>query len=107
MVCFETKGRTPSWIKTIPSSEIKSNPFFTELNQPIDYAKVTAGDVIDYADTVLKQLTLQTEAIRAEANPTFDNVIVSIDKICLVLTEVFEADFTQDFRKGSGARVGD
>ncbi len=59
----------------------RSNPFFTELNQPIDYANVTAGDVSDYADTVLEQVTLQTEAIRAEANPAFDNVIVAIDDI--------------------------
>ncbi len=65
----------------VPPEVTRSNPFMTGLNQPIDYATVTAGDVSAYADTVLEQVTLQTEVIRAEANPAFDNVIGAIDGI--------------------------
>ena len=64
-----------------PPEVSRSNPYFTELNQAIDYAQVTAGDVIDYADTVLEQVSRQAEAIRVEENPTFDNVMGAIDDI--------------------------
>lgn len=64
-----------------PPEVSRSNPFFTELNQAIDYAQVTAGDVTDYADTVLEQVSRQAEAIRVEENPTFDNVMRAIDDI--------------------------
>ena len=64
-----------------PPEVSRSNPYFTELNQAIDYAQVTDGDVIDYADTVLEQVSSQAEAIRVEENPTFDNVMGAIDDI--------------------------
>ena len=64
-----------------PPEVSRSNPYFAELNQAIDYAQVTAGDVIDYADTVLEQVSSQAEAIRVEENPTFDNVMGAIDDI--------------------------
>ena len=58
-----------------------SNPYFVELNQPVDYARVTAADVTGYANSVLEQVTATADVIRAEKSPTFENVIVALDDI--------------------------
>ena len=59
----------------------QSNPYFVALNEPVDYARVTAADVTDYADTVLEQVTAMADDIRAEQNPDFENVIQALDDI--------------------------
>ncbi len=64
-----------------PPEVSRANPFFTELNQAIDYAQVSASDVTEYADIVLENVSRKTDVVRAEENPTFDNVIAAIDDI--------------------------
>ena len=57
------------------------NPFFTLLNEPIAYGKVTATHVTEYADTVLANAAAQSEGVRTLEKPTFNNVIKVLDDI--------------------------
>ena len=58
-----------------------ANPMFAKTNEPIDFAALTAAHVTEYADAVLEQVDVQAEAIRTEDKPSFDNIIIPLDRI--------------------------
>ncbi len=57
------------------------NPFFTELNAPIDYARVTAAHIDEYANHTLTEVNADIETLKKVNNPTFENVFVAIDNM--------------------------
>ena len=63
------------------ASEPRTNPFFAEFNQPIDYAAVVASDLSEFAAAVLANASAAADAIRSEEQPDFDNVIAAFDQI--------------------------
>ena len=69
-----------------------SNPFLTELNVPVDYARVTAQDVADYtawtADTVVRML----EEIKT-IPPTWNGTIVAYDEASNLLSKAMNRAF--------------
>ena len=74
----------------IPDAETPApaNPFLADLNEPIAYGKVTAEHVTEYGDIVLQQLEEQLAAIKAVADPAFDNVVVPFDDLSGELRKV-------------------
>ena len=58
-----------------------ANPFLTALNEPVDYASVTATDVTEYADAILSRTDEGVAQIVSAAQPTFDNVVREYDAI--------------------------
>jgi Zn-dependent oligopeptidase len=57
------------------------NPMFAKINEPIDFASLSAAHVTEYADAILKKVAAQAEAIRKEDKPSFDNIIIPLDRI--------------------------
>jgi Zn-dependent oligopeptidase len=57
------------------------NPMFAKMNEPIDFASLTAAHVTEYSDAVLEQVDAQAEAIRRVDEPSFDNIIIPLDRI--------------------------
>jgi Zn-dependent oligopeptidase len=57
------------------------NPFFTGLNEPVQYSEVTHEHITEYAEFILKNASSELEKIRRETTPAFENVFVSFDKI--------------------------
>ena len=58
-----------------------ANPMFAKTNEPIDFAALTAEHITEYADAVLEQVEAQAVAIRGEDKPSFDNIIIPLDRI--------------------------
>lgn len=77
LVCavFNFKGYTQSAMKATP------NPFQVELNVPIDYAKVSAKDVQNFAQITLGQVSEMIAKIKEEKVPTFSNIFEAMDDI--------------------------
>lgn len=65
----------------VETTETSNNPFLVDLNVPVDYAKVTAEDIKEYAEITLEQVAKDIEAIRQNQEPTFENVFVDLDAI--------------------------
>ena len=55
--------------------------FMVGINVPVDYAKVTVGDLENYAKRTLGEVTTMMASIRAQKSPTFVNVFVTLDDI--------------------------
>ena len=66
---------------TDSNEKVLHNPFLVDLNVPIDYAKITAKDVEDYANHTLASVTSDLAVIKAQQSETFDNIFVSTDEI--------------------------
>lgn len=58
-----------------------ANPFMAAMNVPVDYAKVTAKDVDDYAKNTIAWVNEKITAIKNEKAITFDNVFGAMDDI--------------------------
>ncbi len=58
-----------------------ANPMFAKTNEPIDFAALKAAHLTEYADAVLKQIDAQAEAIRGENEPSFENIIIPLDRM--------------------------
>lgn len=63
------------------SGDLPGNPFVTELNEPIDYANVTADHLEEYAAYTLKVVDEAIQEIKQNPDPTFDNIFISLDEI--------------------------
>jgi len=63
------------------TGELSENPFLTALNEPIDYASVSAEDIGDYAGYTLGEVQKDAESIRNLKSATFDNVFGVMDEI--------------------------
>ncbi len=64
-----------------PVSGLLDNPFLTSLNEPIDYARVTAEDIEGYASYILEEVKEDAESIRKQKSPTFNKVFGAMDDI--------------------------
>ncbi|HOG19065.1 MAG TPA: M3 family metallopeptidase [Salinivirgaceae bacterium] len=64
-----------------PQDQSSKNPFFVKDNKPIDYAKVTAQDIEDYANHTLKTMSEAIEQLKNCNEITFDNIFVALDDI--------------------------
>jgi len=62
-------------------SQSDKNPFLVELNVPVEYAKVTAKDVTDYAKHTISGVNSLAASIRNQKTPTFANVFIIMDDI--------------------------
>jgi thimet oligopeptidase len=58
-----------------------NNPFLVDINIPIDYAKVTAKDVKDYANHTLGDVAAMITSIKKQKTVTFLNVFGTLDDI--------------------------
>jgi thimet oligopeptidase len=70
-----------------PESRKDSNPFFTGLNEPIQYADVTAEHISAYAQITMEDAETTLEGIRTTATPEFNNVFVPYDKVVHALSK--------------------
>lgn len=61
------------------SDETNNNPFFTKLNEPIDYANATADDLETYAIVTMENVIAQIEAVKSDAPLKFDDIFISLD----------------------------
>ena len=66
---------------TKQTDEVSENPFFVGLNVPVDYAKVTADDIEEYANITIKNALKEMEKIRQNKVPTFENTFTALDDI--------------------------
>ncbi|WP_420582916.1 M3 family metallopeptidase [Reichenbachiella sp.] len=63
------------------TTETIDNPFVVELNQPVDFARVTADDVAAYGEYTISQSAAAVSKIKAASNPTFDNIFGAFDDL--------------------------
>lgn len=63
------------------TTETIDNPFVVELNEPVDFANVTAADVEVYGTYTINQSAKAVEEIKAASSPTFANIFEAFDDI--------------------------
>ncbi|SMD32989.1 thimet oligopeptidase [Reichenbachiella faecimaris] len=63
------------------TAETINNPFVVELNEPVDFANVTAADLKEYGEYTINQSAQAIAEIKAVNTPTFNNVFGSFDDI--------------------------
>ncbi len=68
----------------------KGNPFFDDLNVPVQYAEVTNEHIGKYADIILQETDDALERIRKEETPGFENIFVAYDN---VINELLKANY--------------
>lgn len=66
---------------TEQAKETIDNPFIVALNEPVDFANVTADDISNYASYIINQSAQGIENIKSESNPNFDNIFGVFDDI--------------------------
>ncbi|MEN8157862.1 MAG: M3 family metallopeptidase [Bacteroidota bacterium] len=69
------------------------NPFFTQLNEPVQYAAVTHEHISEYAEITLKEIEKAVEHLKSEESPGFDNVFVAYDNVVNELTRAMNNCF--------------
>jgi Zn-dependent oligopeptidase len=57
------------------------NPFITELNVPIDYAKARAEDVEAYVNYTISEVTSGITAIHSQQAETFENIFAAVEDL--------------------------
>ena len=77
LICFLSTSKNYSQSK----KKILNNPFFVDVNVPIDYAKVSAKNVEDYANSTLVEVTAMIAKIKKQKSPTFSNIFGAMDDI--------------------------
>ncbi|MDF1572780.1 MAG: Zn-dependent oligopeptidase [Bacteroidales bacterium] len=70
-----------------PATRKDSNPFFTGLNEPVQYADVTGAHISEYAQITMEEAEATLEGIRTTSSPEFNNVFVPYDKVVHALTK--------------------
>jgi len=60
---------------------LPENPFFTRLNEPVQYANVTREHITEYAAITLENARKELEEIRSVTSPTFENIFVRFDQV--------------------------
>ncbi|MEP3388590.1 MAG: M3 family metallopeptidase [Reichenbachiella sp.] len=63
------------------TTETIDNPFVVELNEPVDFANITAADVEAYGSYTINQSAKAVEQIKAASTPTFANIFEAFDDI--------------------------
>lgn len=62
-------------------TETIDNPFVVGLNEPVDFANVTADDVEAYGEYTIKNAAKAIDKIKSVSDPTFDNIFGAFDDI--------------------------
>jgi len=57
------------------------NPFFTVLNEPVQYSDVSHEHITEYAEFILNKASSELEQIRDESDPNFENIFIRFDRI--------------------------
>ncbi len=57
------------------------NPFLQNINVPVDYAGVTAGDIEEYADYTLERTVSDLKEIKQIEDSSFENLFGAFDEI--------------------------
>jgi len=70
-----------------PATRKGSNPFFTGLNDPIQYADVNSAHISEYAQITMEEAEAILEGIRTTTSPEFDNVFLPYDEVVHALTK--------------------
>lgn len=70
------------------------NPFYTDLNESIDYASVTADDIYNYANFTMEAVVSDLEKIKSSDSPTFNNIFVEFDKVMNNLSKALSNSHT-------------
>ena len=63
------------------------NPFFNELNAPIDYANVSANHIEEYARFTFTKAAESIETIKQNETPTFESLFIAFDDIINDMTK--------------------
>lgn len=63
------------------------NPFFTGLNDPVQYANVTSENITEYARITMEDAEATLQGIRKTDTPDFKNVFISYDEVVNALTK--------------------
>ncbi|WP_422360177.1 M3 family metallopeptidase [Reichenbachiella sp.] len=63
------------------TTETIDNPFVVELNEPVDFASVTADDVAAYGEYTISQSAHAVSKIKSVDNPTFDDIFGVFDDL--------------------------
>ncbi len=63
------------------NGEPSQNPFLVDVNVPVEYAKVTAADVEEYARFTVTAVNADIAAIKAQPTETFENIFVAMDDL--------------------------
>jgi len=66
---------------------VSDNPFFTALNEPIDYANVTADHIKEYSDITISNVVQAIARIQQVETLTFVNTFVAMDDIVNEITK--------------------
>ncbi len=60
---------------------VADNPFFVNLNDPIDYSNVKATDIEEYAQLTVTDAISRIASIKKEESPSFEKLFSKIDDI--------------------------
>ena len=60
---------------------MRENPFFTELNEPIQYSSITHEQIKDFAELTLKASEVALYRIKKEKSPGFKSIFVAFDNV--------------------------
>ena len=66
---------------TEPDNNRAGNPFFTGLNEPVQYANIGHKHIGDYARITSVDAGVALERIRSEKSPDFRNIFVAFDEV--------------------------
>lgn len=67
--------------KIIKEKLSEENPFNVALNQPIDYARVTADDVVEYGKVTIKNSAIDIDKIKSIKTSTLENTFTVFDDV--------------------------
>ncbi len=68
--------------EAIAKAEMKAeNPFNTQLNQLIEYAKVTGDDIVDYVNVTIQNANINIDEIKKVSSPTLENTFMAYDDV--------------------------
>lgn len=64
-----------------PDDKMQENPFFTKLNDPIQYDSVKPKHIKEYAELTLKASEVVLARIKEVKSPDFENIFVAYDDV--------------------------
>ncbi len=70
--------------------EIPQNPFFTDMNVPIDFASISAEDVKVYAEYTVSNCSQTLDQIKSMDSPGFEELFGTYDKMLSELTAAYQ-----------------
>ena len=71
-----------------------NNPFYTDLNESVDYANVTADDIYNYAIFTMEDVVSDLEKVKSSDSPTFTDLFVEYDRVMNGLRKAYNNTHT-------------